>query len=339
MAYDVIDSEDFAGRLDTIANLLLRDLDSGNRSWDLIGLSGAYSKRQGTFVTLKEMSHPCRCYNAGHPGWTAGEKLTTRCLASYLQKKKGWTDEVVPKIDVNHQKGEIGLIARQEKYDVLDGVVYKKLLGRTWFGIARKRVLGTRLRIKDTGHILPFYATHISSGVQPFRPGTSANNTTKQVRDLVSAIKNWWHPGDLTPIVVGTFNFKRGTRCYDIMSKDFDEVGHNYGYDGIEQVWIGKETSFPGARGRMEAVRYEDLGVFDSDSTGLSDYSVCYVELLTPGPDVRDLTIDHCEFQSRFALGSQPKVRCDRYDLKFSWACDYIPVSYTHLTLPTSDLV
>jgi hypothetical protein len=325
MAYDVIDSENFARRLDTIANLLLRDLDSGNRSWDLIGLSGAYSKRQGTFVTLKEMSHPCRCYNAGHPGWTAGKKLTTRCLASYLQKKKGWTDEVVPKIDINHQKGEIGLIAREEKYDVLDGVVYKKLLGRTWFGMARKRVLGTRLRIKDTGHILPFYATHISSGVQPFHPGTSANNTTKQVRDLVSAIKNWWHPGDLTPIVVGTFNFKRGTRCYDIMSKDFDEVGHNYGYDRIEQVWIGKETSFPGALGRMEAVRYEDLGVFDSDSTGLSDYSVCYVELLTPGPDVRDLTIDHCNFQSRFALGSQPKVRCDRYELKFSWACNYIP--------------
>ncbi|UCG65433.1 MAG: hypothetical protein JSW12_23120, partial [Deltaproteobacteria bacterium] len=71
--------------------------------------------------------------------------------------------------------------------------------------------------------------------------------------------------------------------------------------------------------------RYENLGVFDSDSTGLSDYSVCYVELLTPGPDVRDLTIDHCNFQSRFALGSQPKVRCDRYELKFSWACNYIP--------------
>ena len=135
MAYDVIDSEHFAARLDTIANLLLSDLDSGNRSWDLVGLSGAYSKRQGTFVTLKEMSHACRRYNAGHPGWTAGEKLTTRCLASYLQKKKGRTDEVEPKIDINHQKGEIGLIARQGKFEVLDGVVYKKLLGKTWFSL------------------------------------------------------------------------------------------------------------------------------------------------------------------------------------------------------------
>ena len=325
MAYDVIYSEDFAERVETIANLLLKDLDSGNRSWDLIGLSGAYSKRQGTFVTLKEMSHPCNCYNAGHPGWTAGEKLTTRCIANYLQKKKGWTDGVGPKIDIKHQKGEIGLIARDEKFEVLDGVVYKKLLGKTWFGKARKRVLGTRLHIKDTGHILPFYSTRIGPGVHSFSPRTSANNKTKQVRDLVSAIKKWWHPGDLTPVVVGTFNFKRSTACYDIMRKDFDEVGHIYGYDGIEQVWIGKETSFPGARGRMEVVCYENLGVFDNDSTGLSDYSVCYVELLTPGHDVRDLTIDHCEFQSRFALGSQPKVRCDRHDLKFSWACNYIP--------------
>jgi len=325
MAYEVIDSEDIAERLDTIASSFLRYLDSGNRSWDLIGLSGAYSKFQGTFVTLKEMSHPCRCYNAGHPGWTAGEKLTARCLANYLQKKKGWKHGIRPKIDINHQKGEIGLIAREGKFELLDGLVYQKLLGRTWFGTVRRRVLGTRLRIKDTGHILPFYATHISSGAQSFPPGTSANNSTKQIRDLVSAIKNWWHPGDLTPIVVGTFNFKRGTVCYDIMSRDFDEAGHNCGYNGIEQVWIGKEPSFPGARGRMEVVRHENPEGFENEGTELSDYSLCYVELLTPGPDVRDLTIDHCNFQSRFALGSQPKVRCDRYELKFSWRCNYIP--------------
>ena len=349
-AHEQLGPDGLAGRVDTIAKILLDDLESGSRSWDLIGLSEAYCEPRGVFNTCTETPHRCLSRGPDDSGPIIGKNLTTDCLAGYLQVNKGRAG--TPKADINRQKGTVGFVARDEKFEILDGVVNNKLLGGTWFRASGKRVLGARLRIKSTGQILPFYTADIGLGVSR-EPGTAASNQTKQIQDLISAVKTWWRSGDLTPLVVGTFNSTRGEKCYDSMSKDFDEVGRDFGFDGMEQIWIGKESSFPGSRGRMEVVRYETLESFADDSSALPDHSVSYAELLTPGPDVRDLTIGNGKFTNRFALDYDGKVRCDRYELTFSWNCNYLPrftimvdgfayqdprddISYAHRLCPSS---
>jgi hypothetical protein len=323
-AHKQLGPDGLAASVDSIAKILLDDLESGTRSWDLIGLSEAYCEPRGIFEACTKTPHRCLSHDPDDPGPSIGKKLTTPCLATYLQlnnDRKG-----TPDANINRQKGSIGFLARGEKFEILGGLVKKKALGGTWFKPSGKRVLGARLRIKSTGHILPFYTTEVGCGV-PRDPKTAASIEAKQIQDLILAIKNWWRSGDLTPVVVGTFNLTRGDQCYDLMSKDFDEVGRDVDLEGMEQIWIGKENSFPGSSGRMEVVRYETLQSFQDDHGALPDHAISYAELLTPGPDVRDLTIGNCKLTSRFALDYNRKVRCDRYELTFSWNCNYLPRS------------
>ena len=321
-AHKELGPDGLAASVDRIAKILLGDLESGTRSWDLIGLSEAYGEPRGIFKAWTKTPHRCLSGGPDNSGSTIGKKLTTPCLAAYLHRNNGPAG--TPKATFNRQKGSVGLLARPEKFEIVDGVVNHKLLGGTWFKPSGKRVLGARLRIKSTGHIFPFYTTDVGCGVSQNRE-TAATSETKQIQDLISAVKTWWRPGDLTPLIVGTFNLTRGAQYYALMSEDFDEVGRDDDCEGTEQIWIGKESSFPGSHGRMEVVRYETPQSFRDDHSALPDHSLSYAELLTPGPDVRDLTIDKCSFTNRFPLDCKRKVRCDRYELTFSWNCNYLP--------------
>ena len=314
--------DDVTARVDSTAKILLGDLESGTRSWDLIGLSGAYCEQEGILKACIKTPHRCLSRGPDDSGSSIGTELTIPCLAAYLQLNKG--RENTPKQTINRQKGSVGFLARGEKFEIVDGAVNHKSLGGTWFRLSGKRVLGARLRITSTGHILPFYTTDIGLGV-PENPEASATNETTQIQDLISTAKSGWRPGDLTPLVVGTFNLTKDDQCYGLMSEHFDQVGSDVDFEGMEQIWIGKETSFPGSRGRMEVIRYETRQSFRDDHRALPGHSVSYAELLTPGPDARDVAIGRCAFTNRFALDDGRKVRCDRYELTFSWNCNYVP--------------
>jgi hypothetical protein len=321
-AHKELGPDGLAAGVGSIARILLDDLESGTRSWDLIGLSQAYCEPRGIFEACTKTPHLCLSGGPDDSGQAIAKKPTTPCLAAYLQLNKGRAG--LPEAPINRQKGSVGFLARGEKFEILDGAVNNKALGGTWFKPSGKRVLGARLRIKSTGHILPFYTTEVGFEISR-ESETAASDATKQIQDLISAVKAWWRSGDLTPLVVGTFNLTRGGQCYGLMSKDFDEVGRDVDYEGMEQIWVGKESSFPGSRGRIEVVRYETQQSFRDGHGALTDHSVSYAELLTPGPDVRDLTIGTCEFTDRFALDYNRKVRCDRYELTFSWNANYLP--------------
>ncbi|UCH06096.1 MAG: hypothetical protein JSV55_08030 [Deltaproteobacteria bacterium] len=321
-AHKELGPDGLAASLDSIAKILLDGLVSGTRSWDLIGLSEAYCEPRGIFEACTKTPHRCLSHDPDDLGPSIGKEFTTRCLATYLQLNKG--RKGTPDANINRQKGSVGFLARGEKFEILGGLVKNKALGGTWFKPSGKRVLGARLRIKSTGHIFPFYTTNVGAGVSR-DPKTGASIETKQMQDLISAIKNWWRSGDLTPVVVGTFNLTKDHQCYDLMREDFDEVGRKVDFKGMEQIWIGKKSSFPGSRGRMEVVRHETLRSLQDGHGALPDHAVSYAELLTPGPDVRDLTIGKCEFTDRLALDYNRKVRCDRYELTFSWNCNYLP--------------
>ena len=58
-AHEQLGPDGLAGRVDTIAKVLLGDLESGRRSWDLIGLSEAYCEPRGVFNTCTETPHRC----------------------------------------------------------------------------------------------------------------------------------------------------------------------------------------------------------------------------------------------------------------------------------------
>ena len=202
-AHKQLGPDGFAARVDSIAKMLLDDLESSTRSWDLIALSETYCEPRGIFKACTGTPHRCLFRGPDNSGQTIDKKLTTPCLAAYLQLNKGRAGK--PKETINRQEGSVGFVARGEKFEIPDGVIKHKLLGGTWFKPSGKRVLGARLRIKSTGHILPFYTTEVGCGV-PTDPETLASNETKQIQDLISVVKTWWRSGDLTPVVVGTFN-------------------------------------------------------------------------------------------------------------------------------------
>lgn len=265
--FDNIPAEEFANRIVSVGNQIIERTSSGMSSWDLIGLNECFARKvnkHGFFWCdryYSEKNVPCQPTNT--------ESLTAPCLASYLTFTSGNNIN-----NYSFQLGEVGIVAMGELMVPIESKAWR-IGNRPLPCKLRRQLVGTRFRINTTGHILPFFSTHIGPD----------DMKKKQLEDLVSDIKDWWKPGDLTPVVVGDFNMYKSWDEYNLMSQNFDEVGALFGKDRTEQIWIGKENSFPGSSGKMKAVRYE---IFDSSTpTHSFDHPATYAELETPvGQDV-----------------------------------------------------
>jgi hypothetical protein len=185
--------------------------------------------------------------------------------------------------DLFFQHGEIAIIARREKFEHTGSQVMTKRLGYKWFGTVRRHVLGVRLTIKETGHVLPFFSTHITSFEDEWYTRDQAK---AQLEDLNSAIRHWWKRGDLTPIVVGDFNSHHWDReDWGIMERNFTLVQEARNQPGgIEHIWIGRRDRFKGSSGSFIVTRGEFLADFGDGASNFSDHGVPFAMVSGPTP-------------------------------------------------------
>jgi hypothetical protein len=275
------------------------------RQWDLIGLNECFAKRTGTYdVNYVEQEFVCLETNCC--------KLAAECFDAGLRAGSS--------SDLFFQKGEIGIVARNEKFERADDHVMTKRLGYRMFNTLRRHVLGVRLTVKETGHVIPFFSTHISAFEDKW---WTRDQHRVQLEDLVSAIRQWWKRGDLTPIVVGDFNSDVSWNDEDwaIMEEDFslvEEATEARGpRGGIEHIWIGRRNRFKGSSGSFIVDRGEYLRDF-KDKQGLSDHGVPFA--IVSGPTPRYLGNIHPHESYRSVRESQRpphKIAKEVHDLDY----------------------
>lgn len=259
--FDKIPPVEFAERIRVTGDQIVEDVKAGKTSWDILGLNECFAKKTRKIGGIwcdkyyKEKTVPCLVTNT--------QSYTASCLSSFLTA--GFGNNVN---NYSFQEGEVGTVANGKLFDVIEEKAWR-IGKRPLLCELRRQVVGTRLRINSTGHILPFFSTHISS---------DASKREDQIRHLIAAIKELWQPGDLTPIVVGDFNYWITQDKW--MGAEFDEVGLLFGHDRTEHIWIGKESSFPGASGAMEIMDYQEFGI--STPEHHFDHPITYSELATP---------------------------------------------------------
>jgi hypothetical protein len=238
--------------------------------WSLFGLNECHSHREsGRWGwNTHYVADPIPCCES------CPEAMTPECLDRDLRNSVGT-------VDYAQQYGEIGVVAIAPDVSGSAGFTPRELhhdnFGTKWFGTVRRTVFGGRFSVANTDYILPLYSTHISTGQ------TSDRNRSDQLDGLVDAIKEWWVPGDLTPVLVGDFNSDTYTHDqWDILRECFTEVGPLFYQTMIENVWIGRLDAFPEASGQLIPIRCLMLREFSDGHVNVSDHEVPYTEFLTP---------------------------------------------------------
>jgi len=121
-------------------------------------------------------------------------------------------------------------------------------------------LLYTLLRHRTEGWMLRFYTTHLSHGQD------QKGQRRDQIKKLRKIVKEVSIEGELTPVVVGDFNFSQDSNPnqFDRMNEDFwlanskglpcaDGMPAN---GGIDHIWVGRASSFPQAKAKLTVVRY-----------------------------------------------------------------------------------
>jgi hypothetical protein len=171
-------------------------------------------------------------------------------------------------------------------------------LGSCSFGENQRVIVGGRFRLKRTGQILPFYSTHVVPNIVWYTGPPYGGNRerhsgggrqVKQSEAIVELVRRNFKDGDLTPLVVGDFNFSTAQadqlEAYGVMDECFWEIGHSLGRVGIEHFWVGRESSFPANGGVLRLVEgsyHAHAADFDDQAVDFTDHACPYVELAIP---------------------------------------------------------
>lgn len=226
-----------------------------------------------TYQIPKARPVPC----GGVTGWTH------ECLY------EGWIGGLDPALREEQggafggQHGEVAVMAETSGFERASTEIVEENICS---GIAarRKTLIGVRLRIKGTDDVLPVYAVHLVAG--------PSWRQRWCVEDLLVAIQRHWVHGDLTPLVIGDFNFtSNARRTYGKIAGHFTEAGRAVsGHDGIEQAWVGMPTSpyFPGNAGALVPLgeTWDQGAEFrrrEEGEPGLTDHDVPFLEFWLPG--------------------------------------------------------
>lgn len=267
-----VSKDEYAGRVKNIARKIAEKDNNRRRAGNLFGLVEAYWEDTGWW-TKTNIKKPIPCpQNGGEI-----EQYTHDC---FYNKWLQFLDEGLKRDQIGgfgEQWGDVAILATSNIFELESGTNYiKERIGPGGWHRLKYKLIGARLRLKGTNFVLPFYVVHLNT------QSHDGGRQTSSCKDIRRIVKDNWVRGDLTPIVVGDFNFPSDHFPYGIMSEDFYEVGINYGYDDIEHIWIGKEASFPGTIGALRAINYDDGDEFDDDAVNLTDHNIPYVELILP---------------------------------------------------------
>lgn len=258
-------NDQYSGKLEFLATLI-HDRDNLDlKTWDILGLNECWfnydGKRNRTIVGKKiplkgSLIDSFRCF-------------TPDCLHRYFQN----IDDIYADTNIYTQKGCVGYLARSNRFTVENGMVVHGLMGNR--KQTKYSIVGTRLRLKNTGKILPFYCVHLP---------TDEGNLYKCVEFLKIFIASWWVQGDLTPLILGDFNFyKKNALLQSMMEGSFHAVHLLFGHDIKEHVWVGREDKFNSSVGKLEAISFNFLDEFTNIwDPCKSDYPIPIVEFQEP---------------------------------------------------------
>lgn len=276
---------DFQKRLINIAKLTAEfdNQRKNGRRVDIFALCECWNRRiDGEKVARKIM---CNDHTTGKDVWTE------EC---FYDKWKEHLDPIKQNRSNNPVHGQFGdaaLLASSHRFELIEDYIKTTIdQGKTWH-----EMIGGRIRIKTTKFILPIYSTHLMTQ----NNDANIKRQKKALRIIIDTVRNNWRTNDLTPVIVGDFNFYitkkisgENTIRGNIMEKDFYEIGHYFDHRFIEHFWVGKSSSFPDAGGFLKPVEgsYEVGGEFHQDineddplSFTLSDHRAPYVELFIEG--------------------------------------------------------
>jgi hypothetical protein len=256
------DPRGYDNRIYNMALLFGREMKARGLAWDLAGFSElAHHNALDLNRTIEVADkRPCQ--------YTEISMYTPECFATTLRGNKA------PQ-DYTNQFGQMGVMANKESVILLEA--FSGLLGYAIPGTPHREVVGGRFLLKESGYILPFFSTHIAD-----HSSTNDMNRHEQVEDLTQKIEAWWKPGDLCPVVVGDFNASyNDPYIYSVMEKDFVELGVGKGW--IDQIWLGKSSSFPGNYGETPAF---GIGIHRMDS--FCDRIVCHTDSARNDPKYSD---------------------------------------------------
>lgn len=189
-------------------------------------------------------------------------------------------DQFMTVIPVPFQERSLGQLLSNSDY-------FFGNIGNSEFGRLQRVIVGGRFQLHGSSDVLPFYSTHLEPDGEQF--SSTRIRQVFQSKDVVSFVLNNFKEGDVTPLVVGDFNFSSASNpdAYDVMNDSFWEVGHSLGGSGVEHFWVGRETSFPTNGGVLRLVPESyDLNAFLNDeAVDFTDHVCPYVELEIPHPN------------------------------------------------------
>lgn len=166
---------------------------------------------------------------------------------------------------MGNQYEDVAILANRDVFEIDPGTDYiTETHGPSGWGRTKCGLIGIRLRIKGTDYILPFHTVHLST------KESGRGRQKASCKDIIRIVKDNWVNGDLTPVLVGDFNFakNKAPEVYNIMNEYFTEVGMNFGEDEIEHIWVGKKEKFSGEIGELIAIDY------DYDRTFVTEFGI-----------------------------------------------------------------
>lgn len=209
-----------------------------------------------------------------------GSQWTHQCLYESWIRALGSELREEQSGALGRQYGEVAVLAGMSDFELASAEVVEEAICPGIGGALKKTLVGLRLRIKETGDVLPVYAAHLVAG--------PAWRQRRCVGDLVESVKRHWVRGDLTPLVVGDFNFTSNAQeSYGRMADHFTETLRSVsGHDGIEHAWVGEPTSphFPDNAGALVPLRGtwdqgEEFNYRKDGEERLTDHDVPFIEL------------------------------------------------------------
>lgn len=240
------DASAFAARLDRVAGLLKK---ASVPKFDLLGVTSAYAPVSGLFPLPEEKPIPA----------AGGTMFAVEALAKMLGERQN---------ELFHfYSSEQGILGRSGRVEVEGEWMYRNI-GPYLPGALRRCAVGGRVRLLESGAILPFFSVRVSP--------SSASGALRQaqVMGLIAMVKETWTAGDLTPIVVGDFGFDRDSgTLWGMMSTDFDEVTVAMGQGGTEHVWVGRESAFRGAKGTLAVTKVTRMPQLNDGGASLTSHA------------------------------------------------------------------
>lgn len=267
----------FGGKMECMAKWIFEKDIEDERKWDIIGLNECYGQKvkSGMKTWHVKILMPCR-------------DITTQMSENYLWNPKCLDyhlrirENLINSPNLANQFGDAGFIARSTTFEPARGSIGAYLgIGNS----SRYGLIGIRLRFLETRKILPFYSLHMPT------KETSKYNRKSCIKTIIKTIKMNWVHGDLTPLVVGDFNFyapyekssEIDEELHRMMEVDFHPVHLDYDENSIDQVWTGKEGNFFQSSGRLSAVSYEKWSkIKDKWSGRKTDHSGRITEFEVP---------------------------------------------------------